>query len=652
MLKIRILLLFVIFSCLGLQGQTNLDSLRKRVLNEASAESKLDGYLNLCSEWSVQNQDSTWFYVKKSLALSNKIKDKTYRVEALNQWANYLQRKSLSDSALQIYNQTLNLAKELNYLKGLAKLTNNISLIYTQRGDYPLALDYFFESLGYEDQLGNDAGRAEVYNNIGVIFYYQQDYDKSLEYIKLALDVHKKMGNSFGVKQAYNNVGGINQMLGRYDTAVVYYQKSLDMALELKDDAGMASAYNNLAGIYKEKGSFGEAELYYQKAMAINQKLNDYSALALANVNIALLYQQQKLGEKALRFFDAALSIAHEYEFNALRAEIYERLKTFYELQGDYKESLGYSNKLRVLEDTLFNQTKSKAIADAETRYESAKKDQAIAEQEAQLAKEQLRLRQKNQWIILLVSSITIILIIAIFIYRQQKLKEARLKSEALLKQELAKAELRERMEAERLRISRDLHDHIGTQLTIIGSNIDQLAFKELAEDKRNLLENISDHSRDTMHQLRETIWAMNVDGIDMNMLVAKLQEFFRRANASGKIMSIDNTCEKNLVLSPNQTIALFRICQEAANNAIKYADFQLFKIKMTTENDSLLVEISDDGKGMDLSETGRGYGLNNMEQRSKDIGASFSLKSMLGQGCSIQIALKLDSSLKEVANA
>lgn len=652
MLRIRILFLFVIFSSLHLQGQTNLDSLRKRLLKEASAESKLDGYLNLCSEWSVQNQDSAWFYVQKSLELSKNIKNKTYRVEALNQWANYLQRKSLSDSALQIYNQTLNLAKELNYLKGLAKLTNNISLIYTQRGDYPLALNYFFESLGYEDQLGNDAGRAEVYNNIGVIFYYQQDYDKSLEYIKLALDVHENMGNSFGVKQAYNNLGGINQMLGRYDSAVVYYQKSLEIALELKDDAGIASAYNNLAGIYKEKGSFAEAELYYQKALAIDQKLNDYSALALANVNLALLYQQQKLADKALRFFNAALSIVHEYEFNALRAEIYERLKTFFELQGDYKKSLGYSNKLRVLEDTLFNQTKSKAIADAETRYESAKKDQAIAEKEAQLAKEQLRLRQKNQWIILLVFSITIILIIAIFIYRQQKLKEARLKSEALLKQERAKAELRERMEAERLRISRDLHDHIGTQLTIIGSNIDQLAFKEEEKDKRSLLENISDHSRDTMHQLRETIWAMNVDGIDMNMLVAKLEEFFRRANASGKIMAIENTCEKNLVLSPNQTIALFRICQEAANNAIKHADFHFFKIKLSTENDSLLVEISDDGKGMNLSENGRGYGLSNMEQRSKDIGASFRLKSLLGQGCSIEVVVKLDSSLSEVANS
>tara|TARA_R110002050_G_scaffold78910_1_gene168721 strand:- start:11209 stop:13167 length:1959 start_codon:yes stop_codon:yes gene_type:complete len=650
MLRIKILLLFAIFWSLGLKGQMNLDSLRKAALNQVSAESKLDGYLGLSAQWSVQNQDSAYFYIEKSLKLSEKVKDKTYRIEALNQWANYLQRKSLSDSALQIYNQTLILAKELNYLKGLAKLTNNISLIYTERGEYPRALDYFFESLGYEDQLGNESGKAEVYNNIGVIFYYQQDYDKSLEYIKLALDIHKTIGNTLGLKQTYNNIGGINQMLGRLDTAVLYYQKSLDLALELNDENEIANGYNNLAGIYKEKGDFKVAESYYHKGIALNKALNNYSSLATANINIALLYQKQNLDAKALHFFNVALSLTHEYGFKALRAEVYKRLQTFYELQGDYKKSLRYSNNLRALEDTIFNQTKSEAIADAEARYESAKKDQALAEQEAQLAKEQLRHRKKNQWIILLVSFLTIILIVAIFVYRQQKLKEARMKSEALLKQERAKAELRERMEAERLRISRDLHDHIGTQLTIIGSNIDQLAFQEREEGKRNLLEDISDHSRDTMHQLRETIWAMNVDGINMKMLVAKLQEFFRRANSPDKSMHIDNNCDGELVLSPNQTIALFRICQEAANNAIKYAHFQSFRIKIATVVDTLQVEISDDGKGMDLAEKERGYGLSNMQQRAKDIGASFKIESALGQGCRIYITLKLDASLSEVS--
>ena len=603
----------------------------------------MESYLTLCTEWSAQNQDSTWYYIDKSLELSTRLKDKTYRVEALNQWANYLQRQSLSDSAMQIYNNTLALAKELNYLKGLAKLSNNISLIYTERGEYPKALEYFYESLGYEDQLGNESGRAEVYNNIGVIFYFQKDYDKSLEYIKLSLEVYQKSGNLIGVKQAYNNIGGINQMLGRLDTALVYYQKALKSAQEVNNLDEIASGYNNLAGIYKAKGDYSQSEQYYLKSISLNEERYDYSSLALAKMNIALLYQKQDLPKRALFFFNEALSIAKEYAFNDLRAEIYERIKTFYEKEGDFQKSLYYSNNLRVLKDTLFNEIKSKAMAEAETRYESAKKDQAIAEQEAQLVREQLKLKQKNQWILILVSSITFVIIIAVFVYRQQKLKEARLKSEALLKQERAKAELRERMEAERVRISRDLHDHIGTQLTIIGSNIDQLAFKEKEENKRNILEGISDHSRDTMHQLRETVWAMNVDGINMNMLTAKLQDFFHRANHEGKSMLINNACEKNLALSPKQTIALFRICQEAATNAIKYAGFKSFVVNLKCEAAILHVEISDDSIGMDLKQEARGYGLANMEQRAKDIAADFKLVSQKNQGLNILIAIELD---------
>ena len=234
-------------------------------------------------------------------------------------------------------------------------------------------------------------------------------------------------------------------------------------------------------------------------------------------------------------------------------------------------------------------------------------------------------------------------------VYRQQKLKQARLKSEALLKQERAKAELRERMEAERLRISRDLHDHIGTQLTIIGTNIDKLAFKEKEAEKRNYLENISDHSRDTMHQLRETIWAMNVDGISIKMLVGKLQEFFRRANQGGKSMSIDNSCREDLTLSPNQTIALFRICQEAANNAIKYADFNTFNIHFWCVSNGLHLKISDDGKGTDLKDAGKGYGLSNMEQRAKEIGADFKLASSLGNGFTIEMKIEFNPHITAV---
>ncbi len=649
MLRVRTFLLLLCFASLLLKGQGNTDSLRQVLNAETKPEMQMQQYLQLCGAWSIQNQDSAKFYIQKSLAFSRKIIDKTYEVEALNHWANFLQRQALLDSAMRVYHQALSLSKKLNYLKGLAKITNNISLIHNDKGDYVQALESLYQSLGYEDQLGNELGKAEVYGNIGVIFYYQSDYEKSLNYLKLALDVYLKENDEVGIIQAYNNIGGINVVMGQVDSALFYYQKSLLRAEASNDEDEISMALSNMAGLYKSQGKYAKAEELLQRAIGISESINDYRGLTLNKKSIASLYQEQGDYKMALSFFLEALNISKDYGFKDSRVDIYKQLVGFYEEQGDFKRSLYYSKNLRALDDSIFNEAKSKAIADAEARYESAKKDQAIAEQEAQLVKEQLRLKQKNQWIIILIASISLLILIAIFIYRQQKLKQAQLRSEAQLKQERSKAELREKMEAERLRISRDLHDHIGTQLTIIGTNIDKLAFKEEEEQKRRNLENISDHSRDTMHQLRETIWAMNVDGISIKMLVAKLQEFFRRANQGGKSMLIENSCVEDLMLSPNQTIALFRICQEAANNAIKYADFNTFKIRFWSKSDSLYLKISDDGKGTDLKVAGKGYGLSNMQQRASEIGADFTLESTTGAGFSIEMKIEFNPQILAV---
>lgn len=647
MRRVALLFLLLNFSNI-LFAQGNLDSLRRSALAEKDEKARLEMLLSLASQWMIQDQDSAWQYVSAALTLSKKVDDKTFQVEAYNQWGNYLQRKSLADSALDIYQQSMTLSKELNYLEGLAKSTNNIALIEVERGDYPKALENFYQSIGYEEKLANKSGIAEGYNNIGVVFYYQKDYDKSLEYLKKALVLHQDLGNTLNVKQAFNNIGGINQMLGRIDTALFYYQKSLKLSEKLKDEDGIAKSYNNFAGIYKSLKDYEKSEAFYQKAINLNEARRDYSSLALNYINLAQLYQLQERMPISLSYFEKALEISRTNDFKQLRAEVYQRLVSFYSADKNYQKALVYSSNLRALEDSLFNETKSKALAEAETRYESAKKDQALAEQEAALVKEQLKVKQKNLWLILLVAAVIVILLITTFIYRQQKLKEERMQSEALLRQERAKAELRQKMEAERLRISRDLHDHIGTQLTIIGSNIDSLAYQEKEEEKRTVLEGISDHSRSTMHQLRETIWAMNAEGINMNMLVAKLQEFLRRANTLKTSMLIENLADENLSLSPNQTIALFRICQEAANNAIKYAEFSLFKIKFSSTPTQLLLEISDDGKGMPLAEKSRGYGLSNMAQRAKDIQAEFKIESAPNEGCKITIVLGLDQALRE----
>ena len=404
MLRVKTILLLLCFLSFVSKGEQNLDSLRQALSSETRPSVQMQQYLLLCSAWSIQNQDSAKFYIQTSLAFSKNIVDQTYRVEALNHWANYLQRQALLDSAMQVYDKALTLAENLNYLKGLAKITNNIALIHNDKGDYVKALESLYQSLAYEDQLGNEHGKAEVYGNIGVIFYYQSDYEKSLNYLKLALDVYLKENDEVGIIQAYNNIGGINVIMEQLDSALFYYQKSLERAEASNDEDEISMALSNIAGLYKDRGNYAKAEEYLKRSIAISESINDFRGLTLNKGSIAALYQKQGSYQLAQRFFLEALSISKEYGFKDSRADIYKQLATFYEEQGDFKQSLYYSKNLKALDDTIFNEAKSMAIAEAETRYESAKKDQAIAEQEAQLAKEQLSLRRKNQWIITLIA--------------------------------------------------------------------------------------------------------------------------------------------------------------------------------------------------------------------------------------------------------
>ena len=80
-------------------------------------------------------------------------------------------------------------------------------------------------------------------------------------------------------------------------------------------------------------------------------------------------------------------------------------------------------------------------------------------------------------------------------------------------------------MQEQRLRISRDLHDNIGSQLTFIISSIDNLKFvtKDVNEKLKDKLSSISSFTSDTIFQLRDTIWAMNKSEITIEDLHARI---------------------------------------------------------------------------------------------------------------------------------
>ena len=119
---------------------------------------------------------------------------------------------------------------------------------------------------------------------------------------------------------------------------------------------------------------------------------------------------------------------------------------------------------------------------------------------------------------------------------------------------------------------------------------------------------------------------------------VTKMQvNFF---NETRFITRLDSNIETNL----------YRIIQEAVNNAIKYAKASNITVKFSHTISSLTITIEDNGKGFDYSRVERsghfekaGHGIFNMKERTSYIGGIFKLDTVLGKGTCILITLPLE---------
>lgn len=198
----------------------------------------------------------------------------------------------------------------------------------------------------------------------------------------------------------------------------------------------------------------------------------------------------------------------------------------------------------------------------------------------------------------------------------------------------------------EKERISRDLHDSVGSQLTIVTSSLDNAIY--LAEKQKlgiDKIEKINEYVREAIQSLRDTIWVTHQQKIAFLDLETRLNTYLSKSfdgllTFTTDFKEIHNTSE----LSSTQAINLFRVLQEAIQNTIKHASASEISIRGWQNDENIHFVVRDNGKGFETSflQKSESYGLQNMKNRIEEIGGQLRLTSEKEKGTKIEFSFPL----------
>lgn len=496
------------------------------------------------------------------------------------------------------------------------------------------ATETFLQCLKVAEELGDQRMEATAYTSLGIMNVSRGNYDEALAYYDKVLDISLATGNKGRLQRTYTNIGIVYMRQKKFGASIEAHTKALSLVKELGIERDEAFVYNDLGAVYLNSGlNLSEAINYLRKSIEIRERINEKSELSYTYNYLGQAFAKSGNKVEAEKWIKKALTIAKDIGNDKQQYEALEELAGLNSRFNQYDSAYYYLRTHNELRDSIRQVEQSEAIAELTIQYETQKKEQEIALLTQQNTIQQLDIRQRNLYLAIAVLLLAGVSFSAWLIYRTRKLKEEKLKNEAILQAELLKLEAQNALQNDRLRISRDLHDNIGANLTFIHSavaeaNTDSNLQQSQWQDVQEMLHN-------TIGELRRTVWLINKPSVSFEEWVVKLREYYKKVS---RVIIQYNQAFGDKQLTSEEATILFRITQEAVNNSLKYANADHIKIVLHADDFGIAMNITDNGRGFDIRNIAKGFGLDNIQQHAAELNASFTIESALGEGTDISV--------------
>jgi len=232
------------------------------------------------------------------------------------------------------------------------------------------------------------------------------------------------------------------------------------------------------------------------------------------------------------------------------------------------------------------------------------------------------------------------------FMFFYQRKRIAHITEQAQLKSAFSQEILTTQIEVQEQTlnyISQELHDNIGQVLSFVKLNLGTAGTITDLQKKQQKIDSSRDLIAQVITDLRNLSKSLSFQQISQYGLVKAIEAEIDRVNTSGLLKIEMKVSGEPETLGEQRELVLFRIFQESLNNALKYAHARHLTISLIYAEESFNLTIADDGIGFSTEIAGKrnGSGLKNIESRAALIGATATLETSPGAGCTIKVNLK-----------
>jgi len=600
-------------------AQTNRIEIYKAAMNAATSPvQRTDAALSICSQSYSLNNDTLYYYASLAKKISVGLRDVDRQTMANVYLEDYLTRRNLFDSSIKMCNNDL---AHLDY-----DHNRNAYVQTMMRKCYCLAranrntsaLDVSYAFLAQAEKNADTASQIFAKCIIGVVYRDMQQTDLAMNwFIKADATAgaasYEAIKNEFGVyfllglmyNWRFSVTAAGSERLRDSVQSIAFLDRAIADSRRFENLSMLARTLNVKAATIGNKENVEAEGRYVKEAAHIYAALNDTTSMLNAVSSMCYYYMDEGQPQKGVAACKEAIKIAiHGNSYPTI--DLYEVLSQCYFAAGDYPDYAATLNAIIQMKDSLYKVNSEQDLAELNARYENQKKENIIILQK-------LDITSKKYSILLISIALGLLLIGIILLYRYYSRKQKRMKQEEI-------AAIANAREGERKRISADLHDNIGAYAAAASSTIGFIKAKDAESTHRlNLLKN---NIRDMMAHLNDSIWALNKKEVYLTSVSDRFKIFIQKLQPSYPHVSIliEEKIEMDYLLSSFQALHLYRIMQEALNNALRHSQCATVKIDMISTTSVMKVIIADDGIGMSQAKL-NGNGINNLRARASELG-------------------------------